>query len=114
MLGRLGAQESPGALCATERGGGQGWAAGGGGPWLLRVPLARLTNERCHLFPLCSFTEGCDPPQQGLELPANELVLPGSAEYGLSVKQMSLLGLTGTGRGLPEINAVSACCCPWF
>ena len=72
------------------------------------------------------FHHGLGQQQQqdsGLLVPDSDLVLPGH-DYGLSVKQMQVLGLTNDatsfGAKLPEVRAVSAgslwvcvlpCCC---
>lgn len=51
------------------------------------------------------FTEDFEPQ---LATPSRELVLPDSPEFGLTAKQMGLLGLTNTSMAqLPEVKAVS-------
>ena len=63
-------------------------------------------QQQCHASMGISFTEDFQTAQS----PAGsrgELLLPSSPEFGLSVKQMGLLGLTNQGVAqLPEVKAV--------
>lgn len=86
------------------------------------LPLAAARPRRDHRRrPLArSLTLPHHPSQSGLALPQQpELILPSQHDYGLSVKQMQVLGLTSDQEAfaarLPEVKAVSRrrCSHPW-